>query len=69
MVNNNNHDKFPKVLIDKDNDFASIKLKDGIEAKSYLKDGMLFSEDKSGNIIEIQILNLRDLIKPASQAS
>jgi hypothetical protein len=63
MVDNNNHDEFPKVLIDRDNDFASIKLKQGIEAKSYLKDGMLFSEDDVGNIIEIQILSLKDFVR------
>lgn len=62
MANNNNHDEFPKVLIDSDNDFASIKLKQGIEDKSYLKDGMLFSEDDAGNIIEIQILSLKDFV-------
>ena len=50
--------QFPVVLIDKDSDFASIKLAPGIEAKSYLKDGVLFSEDAKGRVIELQILNV-----------
>lgn len=50
--------KFPVVSIDKDADFASIKLAPGIEAKSYLKDGVLFSEDAKGRVIELQILNV-----------
>lgn len=49
---------FPIVSIDRDSDFASIKLCPGIEAKSYLRDGILFSEDASGRVIELQILNL-----------
>lgn len=53
----------PKIFIDAKNDFASIKIKEGIEAKSYEKDGFIFCEDKDGNIIEIQILNLADLAK------
>ncbi len=44
--------------MDKDADFASIKLAPGIEAKSYLKDGVLFSEDAKGRVIELQILNV-----------
>jgi hypothetical protein len=35
----------PKVYIDAKNDFASIKIKEGIEAKSYEKDGFIFCED------------------------
>ena len=50
--------QFPVVLIDRDADFASIKLAPGIEAKSYLKDGVLFSEDAKGRVIEVQILNV-----------
>ncbi len=50
--------QFPVVSIDKDADFASIKLAPGIEAKSYLKDGVLFSEDAKGRVIELQILNI-----------
>ena len=53
----------PKIYIDAKNDFASIKIKEGIEAKSYEKDGFIFCEDKDGNVIEIQILNLEDLAK------
>ena len=62
MVDNNDHDKFPKVLIDKKNDFASIQLKSGVEKKSYLKNGIIFSEDKNGNFIEVQILNLKKFL-------
>ncbi len=53
----------PTVYIDAKNDFASIKIKEGIEAKSYEKDGFIFCEDENGNIIEIQILSLTDLAK------
>lgn len=53
----------PKIFIDAKNDFASIKIKDGIEAKSYEKEGFIFCEDKDGDVIEIQILNLADLAK------
>jgi len=55
--------KTPEIFLDKDNDFASIRIGSGIEAKSYEKDGFLFSEDEKGNIIEIQILNLSSLAK------
>ena len=37
MVDNNDHDKFPKVLIDKKNDFASIQLKSGVEKNLILR--------------------------------
>ena len=53
----------PQVLIDHDADFAAIKIAPGIEAKSYIVDGILFSENKSGKIIEIQVLNLSRLKK------
>ncbi len=59
--------KFPVVSIDHDSDFASIKLGPGIEAKSYLKDGILFSEDAKGQVIELQILNLSLTTKPRSK--
>jgi hypothetical protein len=59
--------KFPIVSIDHDSDFASIKLGPGIEAKSYLKDGILFSEDAKGQVIELQILNLSLTTKPRSK--
>ena len=55
--------KTPEIFLDKDNDFASIRLGKGIESKSYEKDGFLFSEDSKGRIIEIQILNLSTLAK------
>ena len=50
---------FPKVVIDLDNNFASIRLNEGIESKSYEKDGFVFSEDSKGKILEIQILNYK----------
>lgn len=56
--------QFPIVAIDSDSDFASIKLAPGIEARTYLKDGVLFSEDAKGRIIEIQILNLNLTTQP-----
>lgn len=51
----------PSVFIDPDLDFVSIKIAEGIETRSYLKDGFIFCEDKKGKIIEIQILNLSQL--------
>jgi len=53
--------KKPEIFLDKDSDFASIRLADGIEAKSYERDGFVFLEDRKGKIIEIQILNLSKL--------
>lgn len=44
-------------MVDKDNNFLSIKLKAGIETKSYSKKGILFSENEEGEIIELQVLN------------
>jgi hypothetical protein len=68
MGRNNSHDKLrskvgalPKVFIDRENDFAAIKIAKGIEYKSYEKDGFIFCEDKAGRIIEIQVLNLSKL--------
>ena len=55
--------EFPEIYRDTDSDFASIKIFNGIEAKSYLKDGFVFCEDAKGNIIEVQILNLSKLAK------
>ena len=52
---------FPKVNIDKENNFISIKFNKGIEAKSYLKKGILFSENTEGEVLEIQIVG--DLIE------
>ena len=54
MGRNSSHDKlsnkvgpFPKVFIDKENDFAAIKIALGIEYKSYEKDEFIFCEDKA----------------------
>lgn len=47
---------YPKILVDKENDFISIKFKSGVEVKSYSKKGILFSEDEDGEVIEIQVL-------------
>ena len=59
--------KYPEVYIDKDADFASIKLAPGIEKRSYVKDGMVVCEDQKGRIIEIQLLNLKALLLPKKQ--
>lgn len=42
----------PQILVDKENDFASIKIAKGVESRSYEKDGFVFCEDKSGRIIQ-----------------
>ena len=57
---------FPQIYVDKDSDFAAIKLAPGVEARSYEKEGFIFCEDKSGKVIEIQVLNLSDLKKRAA---
>jgi len=49
---------FPEIFVDHTSDFASIKIRPGIESKSYIKDGIVISEDKNGDVIEIQILNI-----------
>ena len=54
---------YPQVKVDHDNDFASIKLAQGVESKSFEKDGFLFSLDSKGKVIEVQILNLSSLAK------
>ena len=59
----------PNIYLDHENDFASIKLKDGTEARSYEKDGFVFCEDQYGDVIEIQILNLTELAKFRKRAS
>jgi hypothetical protein len=56
--------EYPEVYIDKDADFASIKIAPGIESLSYLKDGVVVCEDQKGRIIEIQLLNLKALLSP-----
>ena len=53
--------KFPQVYVDREADFASIKISPGIEAKSYERDGFVFCEDSDGHIIEIHVLNLSEL--------
>ena len=65
MANHHRHgelsgkvDNYPKTYVDEENDFLSIKLKEGIEAKSYEQDGMIICENESGEVIEIQILNV-----------
>ena len=55
--------EFPQVFVDTDADFASIKIAPGVEARSYEKGGFVFCEDSSGNVIEIQLLNLSSLKK------
>ena len=76
MGRNNSHDKlskkvgsFPKVFIDKENDFAAIKIAKGVEHKSYEQDGFIFCEDKAGRVIEIQVLNLSKLPALLKKAS
>lgn len=49
--------KFPVIHFDKENDYTSIRLADGLEKKSFEKDGFVFLEDARGKTIEIQILN------------
>lgn len=46
---------YPKVYKDKENSYISIKLKAGIETKSYLKRGILFLENEEGEVIEVQV--------------
>lgn len=76
MGRNNAHGKlskkvesFPKIFIDKENDFAAIKIAKGVEHKSYEKDGFIFCEDKAGPVIEIQVLNLSKLPELLKKAS
>jgi excisionase family DNA binding protein len=40
---------------DKLNDFLSIQFSDGVESKSYFKDGMIVREDKEGHVLGIDI--------------
>lgn len=53
---------YPKVHFDKANDFASIKFRPGVEAKSYLKDGLIICENAKHEVIEVQILNVSALV-------
>ena len=59
--------EFPEVYVDKDADFASIKIAPGVESRSYIKDGIVVCEDQKGRIIEIQLLNLKNLLSPTKQ--
>ena len=59
--------EYPEVYIDKDADFASIKIAPGVESRSYVKDGIIICEDQKGRILEIQLLNLRALLSPKKQ--
>lgn len=44
-----------KIRHDPDIDHVSIDFKDGVEAKSYYKNGIIVREDKRGNILGIDI--------------
>lgn len=60
---------YPQVYVDKDADFASIKLAPGVESKSYARDGFVFCEDARGRVIEIQVLNLSGLKLKSGRAA
>ncbi len=53
---------YPEVYIDKEADFASIKIAPGVESRSYVKDRFVVCEDQEGRIIEVQLLNLKSLL-------
>ena len=53
---------FPEIHIDREADFASIKIAPGVETRSYLKNGIVICEDRGGRVIEIQLLNLTSLL-------
>lgn len=48
-------ESYPKIYKDKENAYVSIKLKAGIETKSYMKSGILFLENDAGEVIEVQV--------------
>lgn len=54
--------KYPVIQNDEENDFTSIRLADGLEKKSFEKDGFVFLEDAKGKTIEIQILNRKNKV-------
>ena len=58
-----NIESYPWVYVEKGLDYASIKIAPGVEAMSYVKDGVVFCEDAKGKVIEIQILNLSRLAR------
>ena len=60
---------FPQIYVDREADFASIKLAPGIEKKSYIKDGFAICENDKGQIIEIQVLNLSELKKISNSSA
>jgi len=60
---------FPRIYVDRESDYASIKLLPGVEARSYVKEGFAFCEDKKGRIIEVQILNLSQLKKESTASA
>lgn len=49
---------YPQFFRDTEHDFLSIKLAPGVEARSYVKDGCVISEDAEGPVIEIQVLSV-----------
>lgn len=61
--------EFPNVYVDRENDFATIRLAPGIESKAYKKGGFIFCEDRRGKIIEIQLLSLKGLSKKSRKKS
>lgn len=58
--------KYPVIQNDEENDFTSIRLADGLEKKSFEKDGFVFLEDAKGKTIEIQILNRKNKVAKKS---
>lgn len=54
--------EYPEVFIDREADFASIKIAPGVESRSYMKDGFVVCEDRNGRVIEIQLLNLKEML-------
>ncbi len=58
--------KYPVIQNDEENNFTSIRLADGLEKKSFEKDGFVFLEDSKGKTIEIQILNRKNKVAKKS---
>lgn len=58
--------KYPVIQNDEENDFTSIRLADGLEKKSFEKDGFIFLEDARGKTVEIQILNRKNKVAKKS---
>jgi hypothetical protein len=55
--------QYPELYVDKEADFASLKIAPGVESRSYVKDGIVVCEDGKGKILEIQLLNLKSLLQ------